>query len=82
MEERNITVKLEGDDAILANLLVTLLRVKGDKKTEKDKALVELSLKSLNYVVNEVKIKTGKPYPSSLDIENFLKEKGENCSLL
>jgi len=82
MEKRNISAKLEDTYAIKANILETALRMYGEKKSDRDSALIKLALDSLSFVYNETKIHNGKEFPSEIDVRNFLSKKGSHLDLI
>lgn len=75
-EKRYLRMTITGDEAVRMNVLDSSLRISGSKKAEKDINLVNLGMLCLERVIEDCKIKTGKPYPSEQDIINHLSKKG------
>lgn len=71
---KRISVELNGDDVILADILTTSLRLTelSKSKSERDEALLTLALKALNKAMSDYRAETGVKYPNHEQMKAYL----------
>jgi len=72
--KKRISVELVGDDAILADILTTSLRIgeMSKSKAERDQVLVSLALKALSMSIEDYREEFGVKYPNSQQMSDYL----------
>lgn len=72
--KKRISVELMGDDAILADILTTSLRIAdmSKSKAERDQILISLALKALNMSIEDYRAEFGIKYPTSTQMAEYL----------
>lgn len=71
---KRLSVELNGDDVILADILTTSLRLTelSKSKSERDEALLTLALKALNKAMSDYRAETGVKYPNHKQMKAYL----------